>query len=49
MLFYQLGMQTWYTHYIQMIDKLILTDGQNVAPQFYGEEKRLIGMIALRT
>lgn len=26
-------------HYIKMIDKLILTGGQNVSPQFYGEEK----------
>ena len=27
--------------YIQMIDKLILTGGQNVSPQFYGEEKTI--------
>ena len=30
--------------YVEMIDKLILTGGQNVHPQFYGEEKRLIAM-----
>ena len=28
-------------HYIKMIDKLILTGGQNVSPQFYGEEKMI--------
>ena len=26
-------------HYISIIDKLIITGGQNVSPQFYGEEK----------
>lgn len=26
--------------YVEMIDKLILTGGQNVHPQFYGEKKR---------
>ena len=29
-------------HYIKMIDKLILTGGQNVSPQFYGEEMMII-------
>ena len=27
--------------YVEMIDKLILTGGQNVHPQFYGEEKTI--------
>lgn len=28
-------------HYINLIDKLIITGGQNVLPQFYGEEKTI--------
>ena len=27
--------------YVEMIDKLILTGGQNVHPQFYGEKKTI--------
>lgn len=29
-------------HYVDMIDKLIITGGQNVAPHFYGEEKTIV-------
>ena len=28
--------------YVEMIDKLILTGGQNVHPQFYGEKKEIV-------
>ena len=31
--------------YVEMIDKLILTGGQNVHPQFYGEKRPLRAMI----
>ena len=27
--------------YVQMVDKIILTGGQNVSPQFYGQEKQI--------
>ena len=29
-------------HYISLIDKLILTGGQHVSPQFYGEKKEIV-------
>ena len=36
-----IGDQEMASHYISMIDKLILTGGQNVHPQFYGEKKTI--------
>lgn len=39
-----IGDQEMACHYISMIDKLILTGGQNVDPKFYGEPKPLIAM-----
>ncbi|MBP2623248.1 gamma-glutamyl-gamma-aminobutyrate hydrolase family protein [Streptococcus oricebi] len=27
--------------YVEMVDKIIITGGQNVSPQFYGEEKKI--------
>ena len=36
-----IGDQEMACHYISMIDKLILTGGQNVHPQFYGEKKTI--------
>ena len=36
-----IGNQEMASHYISMIDKLILTGGQNVHPQFYGEKKTI--------
>lgn len=35
------GDETLVHDYVEMIDKLILTGGQNVHPQFYGEEKTI--------
>ena len=29
-------------HYISLIDKLIITGGQHVSPQFYGAEKEIV-------
>ena len=36
-----IGDQEMACHYISMIDKLILTGGQNVDPKFYGEPKTI--------
>ena len=36
-----IGDQEMVCHYISMIDKLILTGGQNVDPKFYGEPKTI--------
>ena len=36
-----IGDQEMAAYYISIIDKLILTGGQNVSPQFYGEEKTI--------
>lgn len=36
-----IGDQEMARHYISMIDKLILTGGQNVDPKFYGETKTI--------
>ena len=36
-----IGDQEMASHYIRMIDKLILTGGQNVDPKFYGEPKTI--------
>lgn len=36
-----IGNQEMACHYISMIDKLILTGGQNVDPKFYGEPKTI--------
>ena len=36
-----IGDQEMACHYISMIDKLILTGGQNVNPKFYGEPKTI--------
>ena len=36
-----IGDQEMASHYISMIDKLILTGGQNVDPKFYGEPKTI--------
>ena len=36
-----IGDQEMAFHYISMIDKLILTGGQNVDPKFYGEPKTI--------
>lgn len=36
-----IGDQDMARHYIQLIDKLIITGGQNVSPQFYGEKKTI--------
>lgn len=36
-----IGDQEMASHYISMIDKLILTGGQNVDPKFYGEPKNI--------
>lgn len=37
-----IGDEEMAVHYISMIDKLILSGGQHVDPQFYGEEKTII-------
>ena len=42
-----IGDQEMASHYISMIDKLILTGGQNVDPKFYGEPKPLIVMTTI--
>lgn len=31
-------------HYVSIVDKIIITGGQNVDPKFYGEEKQLTVM-----
>ncbi len=36
-----IGDQEMASHYISLIDKLILTGGQNVDPKFYGEPKTI--------
>lgn len=36
-----IGDQEMACHYISLIDKLILTGGQNVDPKFYGEPKTI--------
>ena len=34
-------MKKWPVNYISLIDKLILTGGQNVDPKYYGEPKAI--------
>ena len=36
-----IGNEEMARHYVSLVDKLILTGGQNVDPQFYGEQKAI--------